>query len=51
MGQQLFSPPNVKGWPGGQAWLNTSTVLARVNFAQALVMGGLWNDQFARRGL
>ena len=44
MGQQLFSPPNVKGWPGGQAWLNTSTVLARVNFAQALVMGGLWND-------
>jgi hypothetical protein len=44
MGQQLFAPPNVKGWPGGQAWLNTSTVLARVNFAQALVMGGLWND-------
>ncbi len=45
MGQQLFAPPNVKGWPGGQAWLNTSTVLARVNFAQALVMGGQWNDQ------
>ena len=44
MGQQLFAPPNVKGWPGGQAWLNTSTVLARVNFAQALVMGDLWND-------
>ncbi len=45
MGQQLFSPPNVKGWPGGQAWLNTSTVLARVNFAQALVMGAVWNDK------
>ncbi len=45
MGQQLFAPPNVKGWRGGQAWLNTSTVLARVNFAQALVMGGLWNDR------
>ena len=44
MGQQLFAPPNVKGWPGGQSWLNTSTVLARVNFAQALVMGGLWSD-------
>ncbi len=44
MGQLLFAPPNVKGWRGGQAWLNTSTVLARVNFAQALVMGGLWND-------
>ena len=46
MGQQLFAPPNVKGWPGGQAWLNTSTVLARVNFAQALVMGNLWGDSF-----
>lgn len=44
MGQLLFAPPNVKGWPGGQSWLNTSTVLARVNFAQALVMGNLWSD-------
>ena len=44
MGQQLFAPPNVKGWPGGQSWLNTSTVLARVNFAQALVMGVVWGD-------
>ena len=27
MGQQLFAPPNVKGWPGGREWLNTSTML------------------------
>src|SRR5262249_14863428 len=33
MGQPLFAPPNVKGWPGGKNWLNTSTVLARHNFA------------------
>jgi uncharacterized protein (DUF1800 family) len=33
MGQALFAPPNVKGWPGGKNWLNTSTVLARHNFA------------------
>jgi hypothetical protein len=39
MGQQLFAPPNVKGWPGGKSWLNTSTVLARHNFAQALSSG------------
>jgi len=44
MGQQLFAPPNVKGWPHGQSWLNTSTILARQNFAQALVMGNLWNE-------
>ncbi len=42
MGQPLFTPPNVKGWPGGTAWLNTSTVLERDNFAEALAMGTLW---------
>jgi len=39
MGQELFAPPNVKGWPGGPAWLNTATLLARHNFAQALALG------------
>ncbi len=39
MGQELFAPPNVKGWPGGKAWLNTATLLARHNFAQALALG------------
>jgi uncharacterized protein (DUF1800 family) len=29
LGQNLFSPPNVKGWPGGDAWINSSTLLAR----------------------
>jgi hypothetical protein len=42
MGQTLFAPPNVKGWPGGTAWLNTSTILERDNFAEALAMGTLW---------
>jgi uncharacterized protein (DUF1800 family) len=43
MGQQLLAPPNVKGWRGGRNWLNTSTVLERYNFAEALVMGTVWN--------
>ncbi|MGH7174200.1 MAG: DUF1800 family protein, partial [Gemmataceae bacterium] len=42
MGQVLFAPPNVKGWRGGRSWLNTSTVLERDNFAEALAMGTLW---------
>jgi hypothetical protein len=42
MSQMLFAPPNVKGWPGGRAWLNTATVLERNNFAEALAMGTLW---------
>src|SRR6202012_5208531 len=47
MGQSLFAPPNVKGWPGGPAWLNTSTVLERDNFAEALAMGTLWSGTIA----
>jgi hypothetical protein len=42
MGQPLFAPPNVKGWPGGRDWLNTSTLLERDNFAAALSSGSLW---------
>jgi uncharacterized protein (DUF1800 family) len=42
--QTLFAPPNVKGWPGGKAWLNTSTMLERNNFAAAIAMGTLWNS-------
>jgi uncharacterized protein (DUF1800 family) len=32
LGQDLFSPPNVKGWPGGEAWINSTTLLARKQF-------------------
>jgi uncharacterized protein (DUF1800 family) len=35
MGQELFNPPNVKGWDGGMDWISTTTLLARVNFADA----------------
>jgi uncharacterized protein (DUF1800 family) len=36
LGQDLFAPPNVKGWPGGEAWLNTTTLLARKGFLNRL---------------
>jgi uncharacterized protein (DUF1800 family) len=35
MGQVLFYPPNVAGWPGGASWINSSTLLNRINFANA----------------
>jgi uncharacterized protein (DUF1800 family) len=41
MGQTLFAPPNVKGWPGGRDWINTSTLLARHNFAEQVAMGDM----------
>ena len=41
LGQDLFEPPNVFGWPGGRAWLNTRSLIARGNFAARLADGGL----------
>ncbi|MEA2635628.1 MAG: hypothetical protein QOH92_2395 [Chloroflexota bacterium] len=35
MGQVLFYPPNVAGWPAGASWINSSTLLNRINFANA----------------
>ncbi|HYT96847.1 MAG TPA: DUF1800 domain-containing protein, partial [Casimicrobiaceae bacterium] len=32
MGQNLFAPPNVRGWPGGEVWINSNTLLARKQF-------------------
>lgn len=39
MGQNLFAPPNVRGWPGGEAWINTQTLLARKQFLQQALAG------------
>jgi hypothetical protein len=36
LGQNLFAPPNVKGWPGGEAWINTTTLLARKQLLERL---------------
>ncbi len=36
MGQNLFSPPNVKGWRGGDAWIDTNTLLARKQFVESI---------------
>jgi hypothetical protein len=41
LGQDLFAPPNVKGWDGGITWITTNTLLSRYNDAQALVEGTL----------
>ena len=49
MGQRLFEPPSVKGWDGQRAWLNSATMLVRLNAAsqaienQSFGAGGLLN--------
>lgn len=29
LGQNVFTPPNVKGWPGGEVWINSASLLGR----------------------
>lgn len=39
MGQDLFDPPNVGGWPGGRTWITSRTLVARANYVAALIEG------------
>ena len=39
LGQKLFAPPNVKGWDGGIAWINTASLQRRYEYARWLVSG------------
>jgi len=40
MGQELLNPPSVEGWHTGAEWINSGTLMKRVNFA-ADMMGDL----------
>jgi uncharacterized protein (DUF1800 family) len=37
MGQELFSPPNVKGWPGGEAWIGSGTLALRYHLPDVIL--------------
>lgn len=50
MGQIVFYPPNVAGWPGGANWLTSQTIIARENFVAGLMNspmmdGAAWMQQ------
>jgi uncharacterized protein (DUF1800 family) len=45
LGQIPFSPPNVGGWPAGEAWLSSASAQYRISFATWLV------KQSSMRGL
>lgn len=36
LGQVLFYPPNVAGWPGGKSWIDSSTLMVRMQIPQVL---------------
>lgn len=39
LGQDLFDPPNVKGWPGGTRWITSTTLLNRWQLLQRGLRG------------
>ena len=39
LGQILFYPPNVAGWPGGKNWIDSSTLMMRMRIPQLIYAG------------
>ena len=35
LGQHLFNPPNVAGWPGGKNWIDSSSLVIRMRLPEA----------------
>lgn len=36
LGQVLFSPPNVAGWPGGKHWIDSSSLMLRMQIPRVI---------------
>src|SRR5580704_14051469 len=51
MGQRLFFPPSVAGWPGGENWITSGTMIARQNFLTRLLVSKTLADSSWLRGL
>jgi hypothetical protein len=38
LGQILFQPPNVAGWPSGKGWIDASTLPTRLSLSRAILL-------------
>ena len=43
LGQILFYPPNVAGWPGGKNWIDSSTLMMRLRIPQLIYAGDVFS--------
>ncbi|MFD2873000.1 DUF1800 family protein [Mucilaginibacter ximonensis] len=41
LGQVLFRPPNVAGWPGGRSWIDSSSLMYRMKIPSTILNAGL----------
>lgn len=52
LGQDLFHPSTIKGWPSGRHWINSATLAGRCNLVHALVTGaGSYENQLSPSSL
>ena len=40
LGQVLFRPPNVAGWPGGKNWIDSSSLMYRMKIPSTILNAG-----------
>jgi uncharacterized protein (DUF1800 family) len=40
LGQVLFRPPNVAGWPGGKTWIDSSSLMYRMKIPSTILNAG-----------
>jgi len=40
LGQYLFNPPNVAGWPGGKSWIDSSSLMLRMRIPSLVLNDG-----------
>lgn len=45
LGQLLFYPPNVAGWPGGRSWIDSSSLMFRMRVPQVILYSQAFNVQ------
>jgi len=41
LGQYLFNPPNVSGWPGGKSWIDSSSLMLRLKIPSLVLNDGI----------
>jgi uncharacterized protein (DUF1800 family) len=41
LGQYLFNPPNVAGWPGGKSWIDSSSLMLRMKIPSLVLNDGI----------
>lgn len=48
LGQDLFNPPDVAGWPGYHAWINENTLTVRWDFTGGILYGPIAGNELTR---